>query len=632
MALTGCGIVTLINKNDSFSTQKSAADSGGHNNAMPSSAPPVFSRYVIFSVTLFLIILIAGSAAFFFSMRQIIRGGKNIELTRLLEVERIKLESSVNKEIAIILKMATSPLIQNHFENPTQAELAKNVKAEIKAYRKNLLQGASVFWMNDTDKMFYIDEQEPYPLDPHLPSNYWYLMTLNDTEKYNFNINYNPDLNVTNLWINAPVFNSEGRAIGVLGSGINLTAFVDAVYENYNDKVPLYFFNKAGEITGSKDIGLVAAKTIITNELYDHGADILALAESLHSGEVKTFTVTNGAAAVISIPALEWYAVAVYSDSIDDFNTTLTAFFFLVIMAIAFILILSNIFIARLLVPLRNAMVSLEDTTKVATSKHEEILASIRYASKIQKNILPSEKDFQKAFADYSIIWKPRDIVGGDMYWIKNFDEGTVLCVCDCTGHGTPGALLTMLVASAFEAIVRQDNCKDTGGIIWELEQRFVNVFGFEIERYNVSENTDIRDGCDLAVLFIAKNGDVTVSAGRTNVFVCNGQNVRRLRGQKISVGDGKLKSADDVKTIHIPYDSENRFYVASDGLFDQPGGGRSLPFGYKSFQGIILENHKETHSVISEKIWAAFKKYRGTEPSVDDFELITFRPQRGTV
>ncbi len=75
------------------------------------------------------------------------------------------------------------------------------------------------------------------------------------------------------------------------------------------------------------------------------------------------------------------------------------------------------------------------------------------YACSIQKNMLPNHTTFKKAFPDYSVIWSPRDIVGGDIYWMKNFSEGSVLCVCDCTGHGTPGALLTMLVMSAFDTV-----------------------------------------------------------------------------------------------------------------------------------------------------------------------------------
>ena len=257
-----------------------------------------------------------------------------------------------------------------------------------------------------------------------------------------------------------------------------------------------------------------------------------------------------------------------------------------------------------------------------AIKKHTSTISGAEYASRIQNNLLPPESVFEEAFSDYHVIWKPRDTVGGDIYWIKNFDEGTVLCVCDCTGHGISGALLTMLVVSVLEGVaVQPDNCSDTANIIWKIDERLVKVF-----------KVKTGDGCDLAVLFIARDGSITLSAGHTNVFVCNGKDVQRIRGQKIFVGDGNLSSKDDIKTLHIPANPDNKFYIASDGLFDQPGGEYSVPFGYKAFEKIILENHDERQSFISGKIWTAFEEYRGTEPRVDDFELITFKPQAGII
>jgi HAMP domain-containing protein len=246
------------------------------------------------------------------------------------------------------------------------------------------------------------------------------------------------------------------------------------------------------------------------------------------------------------------------------------------------------------------------------------VISGIEYASKIQKNLLPAHSVLANSFSDYSVIWKPRDVVGGDIYWAKQFSRGTVLCVCDCTGHGTPGALLTTLVVSALEALVWPANCEDTAGIIWKIDERLARLF---------SGDSDVKNGCDLVVMFIAKDGSVTLSAGRTNVFVCNGAETQRFKGQKIFVGDGNLRSGNDVKTLRVPANPSNKFYIASDGLFDQPGGEQSLPFGYKAFEKIILENHGEEQSAISDRIWAAFEEYRGLEPRVDDFELITFKP-----
>jgi len=257
---------------------------------------------------------------------------------------------------------------------------------------------------------------------------------------------------------------------------------------------------------------------------------------------------------------------------------------------------------------------------------HMDVISGIEYASKIQTNMLPLKSAMAEAFSDYSVIWKPRDVVGGDIYWMKRYDRGTVLTLCDCTGHGTPGALLTMLVVSILESFVNEANCDDTAAIIWELEKKFVSVFRVK-EDDRESNASDLKDGCDIAVLFIANDGSVNVSAGNTNVFICDGKDTRRIKGQKIFIGEGSLAGKDDIETTHIPADSGSKFYIASDGLFDQPGGEKGYPFGYKRFEKIILDNHNEKLSAVSGKIWETFEFYRNAESRVDDFALIMFKP-----
>jgi len=258
---------------------------------------------------------------------------------------------------------------------------------------------------------------------------------------------------------------------------------------------------------------------------------------------------------------------------------------------------------------------------------HDIISASINYASKIQKNILPRHDVFKAAFSDYSVIWKPRDIVGGDIYWAKNFDDGTVLCVCDCTGHGTPGALLTMIVMSMFETLVTDENYRDTAQILYMLDKKLVAALHANEDGEGKRGIQDINDGCDLAVLFVAKDGSVAMSAGNMHVFICDGKKVTQYRGQRVSAGEGNLKNKNDVIVHNIPANPDNKFYIASDGLFTQVGGKSNKQYGYDVFKQIILENHLENQAVISDKVWSSFEEYRGEQPRRDDFELVSFKP-----
>jgi len=302
-------------------------------------------RLLILSVALFALILTVGSAVFFIAMRNIIRNSVDHELTRTLEIERIKLEGSVSGEIALVLKLARSPLIQTYFANPGNPELRKLAFTEISAYRE-AFRSRSIFWVNDIDKLFYSDDNEPYWVDTGSADNYWYNMTLYKTEVYNFNINYNPDLGVTKLWINAPVFDGGRKPIGMLGTGIDLSAFTEAIYASYTGKADIYFFNAFDEITGAKNTELVAQKKKI-DAVLDIGLakEISAIAKGLGKEGTKTISAVAGEISITAVPTLEWYAFAVRPITRDDYNTPMTAFFVVVLAIIALIFVVFNVYI-----------------------------------------------------------------------------------------------------------------------------------------------------------------------------------------------------------------------------------------------------------------------------------------------
>jgi len=316
-------------------------------------------RFIIFSAILFLIIIAVSSSAFLFSMRHIIRNNKGNELSKMLEIERIKLESFVNSKIAVVMKMAESPLIIRYFMKPAESELANIALEEIDSYRKAF--AGSIFWINDIDKLFYLNDTEPYKVDPELPVNYWYKMTLYNTKTYNFNINYNPDLKVTKLWINVPVFDEHGKPIGMLGTGIDLTEFIMELYKEHSNNVQLYFFNSTGEITGSRDVIQVMAKEHVDKIFGDGFLD-----STLANKPQKTYAFDSkfGKTVVGTVPALEWYSVAIAPNSIDDYKNPMAAVFILMLVIMALIIIVFNIFINFYLKSLQKTMNSLEATSK----------------------------------------------------------------------------------------------------------------------------------------------------------------------------------------------------------------------------------------------------------------------------
>jgi len=321
-------------------------------------------KLFIFSVMLFLLIVTAGGAAFFISMRGIIEDNIDGETAGMLSIERNKLESSVKGEIAIALKMASSPLIIRHFLNPEDTALKTIAFEEIQGYR-NAFGTKTAFWISDADKKFYSDDAFVYVVDPTDKSNYWYPMTLNETDKYNFNINYNDQVKKILLWINAVVRDKTGKPAGVVGTGIDLTSFADAIYNDYTGKADLYFFNGFYEITGAKNGKLVSEKKKLDAVLGAADAKTVAdAAKKLKAGENKVLHLPAGEAVITAVPALEWYAVAIRPVTRADYETSMTTLFIIVLAVIAVIFVIFNVLVAQMLNPLRKMTKVLRQTSE----------------------------------------------------------------------------------------------------------------------------------------------------------------------------------------------------------------------------------------------------------------------------
>ena len=324
-------------------------------------------RFIIISAILFAVIFIGGSTAFAISTWRNVHTSTGLELAKAVEVERIKLEASVNSEIALALKMATSPIIIQHFIDPANPVIKRIAFNEIEGYRQSFASGA-VFWASDIDKEFYFSEDIHYTVDVNNPENYWYKMTLYETEKFNFNINYNPEIQKIMLWINAPVFLPDGKPIGLVGTGIDLSEFTDSIFRDYTGKADLYFFNSIvedgrpkNEITGAKDIELVTNKTTMDEALGNKGKEIITAVKEIKSGEIKSLTHLNSEIAVANIPALNWYIAAILPITIFDVFYGSMTFIFLMIMAvIAAIFITFILLLGWLLKPLKLMISALE--------------------------------------------------------------------------------------------------------------------------------------------------------------------------------------------------------------------------------------------------------------------------------
>jgi signal transduction histidine kinase/CheY-like chemotaxis protein len=304
-------------------------------------------KFLGFSILFFSCICLGGVIVFVVSARRI--SEQKIEQTLNLAVEGMKLRMSntVDAELRLSVKMADVPVVKKYFLNPGDPDLREQGFAELEAYRRTFNSG-SIFWVNDVDKIFYYDGAASYIVDPGNPDNYWYNMTLYETEPYNFNINYNSALNMTNLWVNAPVF-ENGKAIGIVGTGIDLTDFLNAWNTHLESNIDIYFFNAFNEITVAQDQSLSFGKKSIVDHLGEAGKIIVEAAGRPNAPNVQIITLDDSKYAVSSIPLLNWYIVAsIPLNSNAMFDPAVTIFFVILMGLVLVIFIVSNVFVASI--------------------------------------------------------------------------------------------------------------------------------------------------------------------------------------------------------------------------------------------------------------------------------------------
>ena len=324
-------------------------------------------RTVVFAAVMLVIIFFAGLATYLALNQTLSSNNWAQELASISEEKKLTLETSVKNDIVLALKWADSPLTKTFFSNPSDKAIEKLAFAEFTGYR-SAFSNKSNFWVNDVDKKFYSNDVYSYTVDPENKNDYWYKMTLYETASYNFNINFNENLNETCLWINAPVFN-ESKPIGIVGTGIVLDNFIQSVYTGLDKNFNIYFFNKNDEITGAADKTIIPKKENIYTYFPQYADSIKKNITSIVIDDTTkqsvAFTTGNSVCYLVYVPTLDWYMFSYISLDYGMIrNKTVRSVFLLIYFTIFVSLSLFAWFVLRItrpLVHLKKTMASVSD-------------------------------------------------------------------------------------------------------------------------------------------------------------------------------------------------------------------------------------------------------------------------------
>jgi serine phosphatase RsbU (regulator of sigma subunit) len=258
---------------------------------------------------------------------------------------------------------------------------------------------------------------------------------------------------------------------------------------------------------------------------------------------------------------------------------------------------------------------------------HQLVVGSVNYASRLQRGQLPRQMRIDGRFASFASIWEPRDTIGGDLYWLSSSQQSGsfVLAVADCTGHGVPGAMLSLLVSNSLERIYANDTSEDPATALMSLDH-YVRT-GLNQDR----ADSESDDGCDAAVLLIDRDKQTIEFAGaKLGLFQVSASGVlTRHQGSRCSLGyQDAIENKDKPVVQTIRYQAGDTFAIVTDGFTDQIGGHASIKtsFGYRRIENILKANCISDADYIAYKLKNDFLAWQDNETRRDDLTAVVFK------
>ena len=245
------------------------------------------------------------------------------------------------------------------------------------------------------------------------------------------------------------------------------------------------------------------------------------------------------------------------------------------------------------------------------------ITDSINSASAIQNAILPEINADSHGFKEFKYVWEPRDIVGGDFYWIGQKESWTSLIVADCTGHGIPGAFMTLISSTLLDRVANLSDLSQPDRILDQLDELLESTL-----KYREGGNTNFGLDCGI-ICFSQKHNLLRYAGAKTNLYQKLDEEVVEIKGDKKSLGYERKEHPIKFKVSEFGLDQNSSFFIFSDGVTDQVGGEKKLMYGKKR----VIAHIKEAVDVRSavNNIVADINQYQAGHKRRDDLTLFGF-------
>lgn len=262
----------------------------------------------------------------------------------------------------------------------------------------------------------------------------------------------------------------------------------------------------------------------------------------------------------------------------------------------------------------------LEKYSALVQEKNTEMLDSIRYAQRIQNTILPSKEEFNALLPNGFVIYQPKDIVSGDFYWVKQVGDKKVIAVIDCTGHGVPGAFLSLIGHTALSRAVVDDGQLVPSGILHCMN----NYVKQSLRQFEAS---DVTDGMEGAIVVLDEaNKHIEFAGARMNIIHASEGEVNLIRGSKLTVGTVEEHVSGPPEDVSIVLKAGDSIYLYSDGVVDQFGKGDSGKFKISRLKELLIKVSDFESQEQKKQIQIEFDNWKGETLQIDDLTLVGLR------
>jgi len=265
--------------------------------------------------------------------------------------------------------------------------------------------------------------------------------------------------------------------------------------------------------------------------------------------------------------------------------------------------------------------VEIEEQKRTVEEKNSEITSSILYAKRIQDAIMPSMEEIRASLPESFVFYRPKAIVSGDFYWFSHQQNTSFIAAVDCTGHGVPGAFMSMIGNDHLNQIVNVELKKKPDQILNRLHHEIQNTLK---QKHGVTDN---HDGMDIALCAInhEENKLLFSSANRYLYFIRNGE-LTETKGDHVNIGGIMHEDVRHYELHEFDLQKGDTFYFFSDGVSDQFGGEGSKKFGYKRLKQLLLDIHQQPMDKQKTVFEKTLLDWMGKNDQIDDFLLIGIR------